>query len=233
MKLSKVTVTGADSSVRFDDMLRIAEKYPFVEWGILVSKKGTQFIRSRFPSKEWIARLQRYSPSLKLSCHLCGSWLDDLCVGSWDPYLVEILPMFDRVQLNFHGADHDVSEDAFTEALKSQSGKQFIFQLDNVNNDLLHGPKAAGVDVAGLFDLSHGAGVLPDAWPEPVDVPFGYAGGLSPENVKGQLVKMEEACGDRTIWIDAETLLRSDDDIKLEIPKVEAYLAAAQPYVAD
>ena len=37
--LNKVTVTGADDSIDINKMFDIQEKYPFGEWGILLSEK--------------------------------------------------------------------------------------------------------------------------------------------------------------------------------------------------
>ncbi len=47
MKIDKVTLTGADDSVRPAELVEISQQYPLVEWGILFSKsqQGT----ARFP----------------------------------------------------------------------------------------------------------------------------------------------------------------------------------------
>ena len=39
-----------------------------------------------------------------------------------------------------------------------------------------------------------------------------YAGGLGPDNLEEELKRIEEVAGDRTIWIDMETKVRSDGD---------------------
>ena len=39
MKLEKVTISGIDEGTAGQDLLNSAEKYPFVEWGILLSSK--------------------------------------------------------------------------------------------------------------------------------------------------------------------------------------------------
>jgi hypothetical protein len=52
-----VTITGADDIVDHDDMLKLCEEFPFLEWGILVSfdRAGT----ARYPSVPWLIELSR------------------------------------------------------------------------------------------------------------------------------------------------------------------------------
>ena len=57
MNLTKVTITGADDSVRVEDLLEINERFPFVEFGILVSKRTGGQAVPRFPSAEWMKGL--------------------------------------------------------------------------------------------------------------------------------------------------------------------------------
>jgi hypothetical protein len=67
--LDKITVTGADESTQIDDLYSIQEKYPFVEFGILI--RSTDIIKSsfysRFPSVEWLNRLAAKSQEKKLN----------------------------------------------------------------------------------------------------------------------------------------------------------------------
>ena len=74
--LKIVTVTGADDSVNPVSLLDLSERYPFVEWGILLSKSGVG--NSRFPSYEWLEDLGKVNRSVsvganfKLSAHIYG-----------------------------------------------------------------------------------------------------------------------------------------------------------------
>jgi hypothetical protein len=88
--------------------------------------------------------------------------------------------------------------------------EQIIIQYDDVNNKLLEIALKHGINAAPLFDLSHGAGVLPKSWPKPVALYCGYAGGLSPENLEEQIQKIKKAARGRRYWIDAETKLRTE-----------------------
>lgn len=243
MKLNLVTVTGADDSTPVKDLLEIAEQYPFAEFGILLSRDSMG--HRRFPSSEWIndlvCSILVRKLNVNLSGHLCGAWVRELLVGKWpETELLAIHPelpragVFKRWQINTHAIPHKTKTEALT-AVITELGKReqtAIFQFDNVNTNTLFSIKGEGcTNVAALYDLSHGAGVLPTNWPAPLDdIYCGYAGGLSPENVKEQLKKLEPIVGDREIWIDAETHLRSDDDLVFDLKKVRAFLEAAAPY---
>jgi tRNA-splicing ligase RtcB len=90
-----------------------------------------------------------------------------------------------------------------------------------------------GFDIAALYDLSHGGGVLPEKWDHPLAktaIPCGFAGGLSPENVASQIAKIQDVMGEADFWIDAETHLRSADDRQFDLAKVRRFLEAAKPY---
>jgi phosphoribosylanthranilate isomerase len=106
----------------------------------------------------------------------------------------------------------------------------FIFQLDEVNQHLMYDSAKEGhKNISGLYDLSHGAGIVPENWIEtPNDgIYYGYAGGLSPKNVAFQLSKIETLT-DNT-WVDAETFLRNEG--KFDLKLVVEFLEAAAPWV--
>jgi phosphoribosylanthranilate isomerase len=108
-----------------------------------------------------------------------------------------------------------------------------IFQIDGVNNIIEKLQDGTHPNISGLFDLSHGAGVLPNAWPSVLNnVYCGYAGGLSPDNVIDELRKIEPLVGAKSIWIDAETHLRNADG-NFDLTKVQAFLENVSPYVVN
>jgi hypothetical protein len=239
MHLDRVTITGADESVRPEDLVRLSERYPFVEWGILVSRSraGT----SRYPSVTWLMDLQaasRGAAPMALSLHICGHWVRHLLQGvnelpSWMP------KAFERVQLNFHAERTPCSSQAFVGALGSLGlRRQFIFQVDGVmGNRHLEGlpREVAGkkIDAVPLFDRSGGAGLLPSSWPAPAEHSgyVGYAGGLGPENLEEQIENIARAAGRTRFWIDMETRVRSADDRLFDLEKVERSLKTAARFV--
>jgi hypothetical protein len=231
-----VTVTGADDSATPAHLRDIGERYPFAEFGILFSPK--HFGAPRFPSRSWLLDLQEDSRGLRLSGHLCGGFVRDFLAGrtQWlsdigDP----LCARFSRWQINTHGEPHDFSPDELSHLLErlDRRGCEVIFQYDNRNTAIIEACAARDTgNIRALFDLSHGAGVLPDRWPKlNLDIPVGYAGGLSPENLVSQIEGLRSASGGGRIWIDAETSLRTPDDAGFDLERVEAFLRAAEPYV--
>jgi hypothetical protein len=236
MRLDRVTVTGADDSIDPEDLLDLSAKYPWLEWGILLSKR--QEGAPRFPSLDWIERLAAIevdgrSP-FKLSGHLCGSWVRDLCKGkrTFEEERASIASAFRRVQLNFHGERHEIWLEPFVEALRSWLREEYIFQFDAVNDALMINVARGGVRCAPLFDTSGGAGIEPETWPSAERFIYsGYAGGLHPDKIVEQIERIAVAAGDARIWIDIETHVRAHDDRVFDMGKVEKFVTAVAPLV--
>lgn len=255
--IKKVTVTGASDDTKFEDMLRMQQKYPFVEWGILYSRRSAGK-SNRFPSEKWIGELSKFNTKnkLNLSVHLCGDVVNifltqealDASVSEYQlkcevrgelqklmlsvtiaDFLNPHNLLFSRMQINTHGEKHKYDLDAIESYLKYAPHVEFIAQYDEVN-DYIHRLHEKGYkNISALYDLSHGAGVLPAGWNKPLDGIFtGYAGGLSVDNLEEQLKKLDEVVSE-PIWIDAETWLRTNDLFDLD--KVEKFLEIAESRV--
>ena len=229
-----VTITGADDSIEASQLVDLSNKYPFVEWGILVSQK--HFGSNRFPIREWLNDLyevKKANPTIKLSCHLCGSFVKDLSRGNDFAIheLGQLWYMFERVQINFHAIPHK-TQDAMFDLLAKYQEKEFIFQYDDVNNDAIYSANTRGVNCSALYDLSGGAGMLPTEWRKPLtDIKTGYAGGISPENIREQIIKIENIVLDTETWIDMETHVRSTNDAIFDLAKVETCLSISSEFV--
>jgi len=237
MKLRYVTITGADDSCRPEDLVALSSDWPFLEFGILLSASAMG--GPRFPSAIWLRKfVDVWRPDVRVSCHLCGRWLRNLLSGGDTAFMGSVgrlvWELFSRLQLNFHARPHRVEWEAFlgaTDALRAFGLSQFIFQFDAVNDGLLDAARAH-LDAVPLFDRSGGAGIVPESWPEPLPgVLCGYAGGLGPQNVRDELSRIEASVGDVAIWIDAETRLRSDDDLKFDLQKVRRFAELSAPFV--
>jgi len=229
MKLHFCTITGADDSVSVKELNEISKDFPFVEWGILMSANARDGI-PRFPSDAWQGELAREGKGLNLSAHVCGQWVRAIARGGMPENFWRHAFRFPRVQLNFHGQTHEFSPEFYVKMKRLT--QQIIFQIDDVNNAVFQEALRLGVNAVPIFDLSHGAGILPAAWPKPVPgVLCTYAGGLGPENLKDQLKRIEDVVGDQTICIDMETRVRSADDKALNLGKVRACLMIAADYV--
>lgn len=244
MNIRYCTITGADDATQHTDMQHIQQKYPFVEWGLLVgSNPGT----ARWPSNAWMADLNKHAPTycgvgsppyLRRTIHLCGVPLRELLLGRihdrFMPYAMMSAMRHGKitVQMNTHGERHDVSN-AGIELIKDL-GIIPIVQMDNVHVNLFTSlRKAVGRDLRAIFDLSHGAGITPAIWPFPIEgTHCTYAGGLSPDNLNLQLERIAEVAGEAEVSIDMETHVRTKTNAGdvLDMDKVERCLIAARNY---
>lgn len=238
--ITRVTITGADDSIQPAELLTLQREFPFVEWGILLSRSSMG--SSRFPSALWLMTLARYQESLKyadepltLSAHLCGRWVKEILIGKFDfvdALTPELWSIFDRVQINTHAEPHEFSSFAFGRLSEYFPAKEFIFQYDDVNTQLVDYADLSGLKHSALFDLSHGVGKLPSQWPDLLpNTKCGYAGGLSPHNLKAQIERIEVKAGSAEIWIDMETHVRSNGDQLFDLTKVRTCLEIASEYV--
>ncbi len=104
--------------------------------------------------------------------------------------------------------------------------------MDGANEKIFYSLESRwGIQAFPLFDLSGGIGLLPKEWPEQQPNQYcGYAGGLSPDNLQKEMERISEVATG-LIWIDAETLLRSENDTVFNLGKVRRFLEAAKPWV--
>lgn len=259
--IDRVTITGADDSIKPEHLIQLTRNFPFVEWGILASYNNTIVSGgcNRYPSPKWITDLQTIAETTgelpNLAIHFNGKWVRELLTGDF-AFPENLLHCFGRVQLNFHGEQPQFSEYGFVHALRKFGGKQIIFQIDGVSGDkYLQAVYADSLDktpdCVSLFDVSGGAGILPDKWPKPkaIDVQSngeesreywaycGYAGGLGPENLDEQIPRILDASSstmhthEGRIWIDMETRVRSKGDQVFDLQKVRRCLEIAAPWV--
>jgi hypothetical protein len=209
-------VTGADDSVEPKRLYEIWKQYPLVEWGILFSAKYED--SARFPSRAWLIDLgillQR---GMAASAHLCGEYMRPM-LCEWVMKAMPFSDDFQRVQLNFHGIlQHPIWPRLLANVNKLM--KPIIVQMDGVNDRIYTFLRAAYPFTYPLFDRSGGAGIVPEQWPAPIGY-CGYAGGLGPDNLEAELVRLEQVVGDREIWIDMETHVRSDNNKVFDLDKV-------------
>jgi phosphoribosylanthranilate isomerase len=229
MKLEKVTITGADDSTAISDLVELSAEFPFVEWGILVSKKleGS----ARFPSRSWINEFccAAREHNINVSTHICGRWVRELLVGflDWDA-LPEILQVAQRVQINVHSSIlPSEASTALLSKLWEQESKRFILQCHVEGNErLVSNLQTFGVSVAALFDASGGLGKCPEKWPAPhFSFQCGFAGGLGADNILTELEHIDGVCPpDYLTWVDMERRVRLPDDSALAMALVRSVL---------
>ncbi len=229
--LNRVTITGADDWTDPEALLDLSRRFPFVEWGILLSPRGQG--AERFPSSIWIERFRiaNIHIGVQISLHLCGGYLRDLLLGGDLVFQDYSMLWFsvDRAQLNFHGEPQFSELDKFVHSMKTIPHVQWIFQMDRTPNEtLLQVALDKRVNAVPLFDTSGGAGILPEVWTKAFVkvrgalINHGYAGGLGPESIQTQLPLILEASNGSKFWIDMEEQIRTNG--LLDLVKVERVL---------
>ncbi len=228
MQLHTVTITGADDATDINDLVALSADFPFVEWGILVSKSQDAGIR--FPSCGWINRFGTAARQhdLKAAMHVCGSWVSDLLKDEFRcAELPSVVDWAQRIQINSWGRPLRSSND-FHWSAAGASSKWFIFQWSPVGECIAKRAREKGHAASGFFDRCGGQGKSPDNLPSPhtTGFPMGFAGGLGPDNVLGELQKIRAASGEieTTAWIDMEGRVRTEDESKLDMSRVRSVL---------
>lgn len=240
MKLKYVTLTGADDTVSPAKLAALSTKYPFVEWAILFSQSKSGV--ARYPSLQWVEDLMKLANDghiLNLSAHLCGKWVDDAIKGEITFFRdVDYKVHFQRVQLN-------MGKDRLKLAINC---KPLLAAIADVRQEVIFGGNYQYINsnfdhfpahrICPMYDASGGRGVLTRNWPAPAvtstgeEIFCGYAGGLGPDNIADELKNIAAVVGDRQIWVDMETKVRTkgQGDI-FDLEKCEQVLQAAAPWV--
>ena len=223
--LDFLTFTGLDYRTDFASIWRIGERYPRVEFAVLLGSQTGDPAARRYPDlKEvkWWRGLARKSDR-PIAIHLCGRFARaGLGDGNRDEIL-ELCRGFGRVQIN--ASDYNQAQvEAFAEAVDCPRvilQKRQPFEADWVLPD----PK-----VEYLFDRSGGQGLESlTNWPPPDarERRSGYAGGLNQSNIIPAL-EFVASLPDHRLWLDIESGVRTSNDW-LQIGQVEAICAIAFP----
>lgn len=243
MPLRTVTISGADTSMAPADLLEITWDFPFVEWGILLSKKHAHSPAGapRYPGKDWVERLflvaQEYQQDEKrpfpISGHLCGQWAKDIVDGFFTfPYdCPNWASKFQRIQINARNL-YKRPTTKFMNALRF-ADLNYILQIDEHTKWVLLEALEMKISAYPFFDASGGRGITPRKWPAAIPRRFtGYAGGLGPDNLEEELARIEKQAALSPFWSDIETKVRANDG-KFDIGKVRACLEIAKKHIAS
>ncbi len=217
-KLTHITFTGVDDETDFNRLVSIQQRYPKVEFGVLVSRKwfenGKRYL-SPFKAKEL------RGSGLRLSAHLCGSIARDVLktggFSNTDDF-PEIIDIFSRVQLNV--SNYDEPENMSPYILPGPLQEIIIQQAFNHNTFMLC-RIASGDCISILLDESGGKGIeAPFRMPSYLhNVHVGFAGGINPDNVVAKVQEITSLPHVNRFWIDMESGVRTND--RFDLDKVE------------
>lgn len=225
MKLKYITFTGIDDYTEVSRLGSLTAKYPYAEFGLLVSKDWMEN-GYRFPDPEIIWDLANLwsNHSVSLSCHLCGSLAKEAAQGDFSNVFSlvpsELFGIFTRFQLN-------VSPIGIFDVLHRMPKKEFevIVQMPSpeVCHKFLKGGSPTGMSY--LLDGSGGRGIdTPVRILEvPEEIHIGYAGGIGSDNVEYKLRSLLSHPSNNVFWIDMESRVRTEDN-KFDLDEVEKVL---------
>lgn len=227
MKFTRLTITGADDGVEPRALAALSEEFPFVEWGLLISKN--RFGEPRYPSTSWLLEAPQVLGFERLSFHLCGEFARRAMGG--DPTMVP--REVKRIQLNGFGSFRLpclISAEMCREA-------EFILQCGDIgalnHADQLR-ERHGYSNVVALWDPSGGIGrwfmESGGRYPRWYDagLPIGYAGGINELNIEDTASALCTVTGDPS-WLDLESGARTDG--KFDLAKVRRILELAAPLI--
>jgi len=251
MLLNGVTITGIDCHTSLTEIIGLAKRYPFAEFGLLVSESAAGK-KMRYMDFELVKFAQKLfvKHDVNYAIHVCGKLSKDLLAGNGRVFDM-LERVVGRVQINAN-MKYIKKVDVGALALslnKYLAGHQVIVQQNNAESlqffKLLDeemkslgtrggiASLTSGPEVVALFDASGGRGVESDKFPAPYSKTYcGYAGGLCPENVEDAILKLKamEPAG-KHFYIDMESGVRTDDI--LDLNKVEEVLETASKLLQE
>jgi len=237
MFLKTIVCSGVNEKNEIDAAVAFLKKYPNVEFGVQCSPKKAGFGTERFKWLESLtARLDEAQIKNRVALHLNEGFAVSFADGTVPPEVVALLnsgSAIGRLQLNFKRG-REVFENGriapdllkLQSAIEQVAGHDVIMSASKANLPLISKMHHRKMKFDALFDDSFGEGLLPDERQAPLfdDVFFGYAGGLSPENVAGELEKIAKVASG-AVFIDAEGKLKENGAFCFE--KAERYVQNA------
>ena len=230
--LDLLTFTGVDEFTALDKLAALAERYPKVEFAVLVAGwAGSRRSHTRYPSLERIFTFRDWGRDRRMNTavHLCGRWargaLEQGASAVPRATAAALCAGFGRVQLNLpdgflvNDADKRAALDRFAEEVGCAN---VIVQRRRAHERA----PATHPKVEYLFDLSAGTGRESfDEWPAPRahEHKCGYAGGIGPASIERALEFVDRHHA-RPVWLDMESNVRTND--RLDVDAVEQVCAA-------
>jgi len=215
MKLQHITFTGIDGKTDLGALWEIQQKYPMVEWGVLVAKNWKDN-GNRYFNPSYLDSLE--NRGLNLSAHLCGSIARAAVRGDIEPFREWARGysyIFNRCQLNVATSQNNPMSFDYSGEICNYFDEVILQQKSAREVPLFLNSKVSR-HITCLLDASGGQGI--DTPIEILNLPhkIGYAGGINADNVAGKLSYLLESDDVDDFWIDMESGVRTDDWFDLD-----------------
>lgn len=243
MKLEMITCSDPREDTSPEKLVAFMNEFPNVEVAVQATPSK---IAPGLPRRAWFEQLLplvRNNPRpLNLAMHVNMEYCNDMCCGNipddiahwFGARRADGAPVIRRWQLNGAGSHTRFFDDyAVAKMIHDNRKREFIMQYNGGARTLsrIENLQCHGVWVPVLYDASGGNGILPDVYSKPFKFhKTGYSGGLSPENITGQLDKIAAVAGYAHIWIDAEGGLKIPGTKTFDIDRAREYVRAANSW---
>ena len=213
MNIRRVTISGADDHTDVGALKALRHEFPFVEWGILLSKNAPA---DRYPTIPWVSNLLR--SDINVSFHLCGDYARWCMAGDMES-VGRLIGRVSRVQINGFSGFH--LPDLY--AARLFPDVEFILQCShNEAWDHAVSLRDRYRNVTMLWDPSGGEGrrFFETKYPSQASIEFGLAGGISDQNIDEAL---SHATKTQATWVDMESGVRTGN--RFDLSKVRTVLS--------
>jgi len=241
MFLKTIVCSGINEKNDIDDAIEFLKKYKNAEFGVQCSPRKAGYHTPRFEwLKELIGKLNEQKIENRVALHLNEGFVVSFCDGKVPDEVSDLLASgmgVGRLQLNFKigrevfGSGIFPNIQTLERTMEKMSSHPIIFSASQPNLPFIYKAYHRGMKFDVLYDDSFGEGVSPDSRKPPLfaDAFQGYAGGLSPENVIGELSKIEKLAKG-SVFIDAEGKLKKDGCFSLDRAEKFVQNALSVPY---
>lgn len=221
MFLKTIVCSGINENNNIADAIEFLKRYKNAEFGVQCSPRKAGYHTPRFEwLKELLCRLNEQKIENKVALHLNEGFVVSFCDGKIPDEISDLLKVgnaVSRLQLNFKigretfASGHTPDIKTLQKTMVGVAPHTIILSASQPNLSFIHKVHHNGMKFDVLYDDSFGEGVAPDVRKPPLfdDVFQGYAGGLSPENVGEELIKIEKLARG-AVFIDAEGKLKQD-----------------------
>lgn len=221
MFLKTIVCSGINEKNDINDAIDFLKKYKNAEFGVQCSPRKAGYQTPRFEwLKELLSKLNEQKIENRVALHLNEGFVVSFCDGKVPDEISDLLNLGNtvgRLQLNFKiGRETFASGivpniETLQKTMETVAPHPIILSASQPNLSFIHKAHHQGMKFDILFDDSFGEGVAPEARRAPlfVDVFQGYAGGLSPENIAEEIIKIGKVAKGR-VFIDAEGKLKQD-----------------------
>ena len=229
-----------------EETLKLLKLSPLAELGVQAHPSAMMYgLKRNIWFNKLVDAIEVSQESPNIALHINYQWCDDMCnnvvpyeIGCWlnckNKKTGE--PIIKRIQLNVGDGAYLFRTQKARDLIARFPDREFILPYNTrvaSKMQMLHG---TGVKFNLLFDASYGTGRAPEKYEAPIypDVNFGYAGGLSADNVCQNLDKINSVLpADYSTWIDAEGRLRNRIFGEMDLEKAQKYLENALKWYGE